>query len=75
MFKTILLFLLTTIFLTMALPQSNKKAFINGKIYTVNEKQPYAESVIIEKNKIVFVGSDEQAEKLIDKSTQIIDLD
>lgn len=75
MFKTICLFLLTTIFLTMALPQSNKKAFINGKIYTVNEKQPYAESVIIEKNKIIFAGSAEQAEKLIDKSTQIIDLD
>ncbi len=26
--------------------QPMKKAFINGKIYTVNEKQPYAEMVV-----------------------------
>lgn len=55
-------------------PQSNKKAFINGKIYTVNNKQPLAEAVLIEGNKIIFVGSNEEAEKLIEESAEVIDL-
>jgi hypothetical protein len=52
-----------------------KKAFINGKIYTVNEKQPYAEAVIVEGNKIKFVGSTNEAKKLIDAETEVIDLE
>jgi len=58
---------------TMA--QTNSKAFINGKIYTVNEKQPYAEAVIVEKNKIKFVGSISEARKFIDSQTEVIDLE
>ena len=52
-----------------------KTAFINGKIYTVNEKQPHVEAVVTENNKIIFVGSNEDAKKLIDVSTKVIDLD
>ena len=52
-----------------------KKAFINGKIYTVNKKQPYAESVIVEGNKIKFIGSNKEANRLIDVSTTVIDLE
>jgi len=51
-----------------------KTAFINGKIYTVNEKQPLAEAVIIQGNKIIFVGSNKEAQTLIDKNTEVIDL-
>lgn len=54
--------------------QQMKTAFINGKIYTVNDKQPLAESVIIENNKIVFVGSNQDAKKIIDDQTRVIDL-
>ncbi len=54
--------------------QQTKKAFTNGKIYTVNEKQPLAEAVVIEGNKIIFVGSGNEAEKYIDAQTEIIDL-
>jgi predicted amidohydrolase YtcJ len=36
---------------------------INGNIYTVNEKQPHAEAVAVKKDRIVFVGSNEQARK------------
>jgi len=52
----------------------NKKAFINGKVYTVNKKQPFAQAVITENNKIIFVGTNENAKKLIDSSIEIIDL-
>lgn len=54
--------------------QQMKTAFINGKIYTVNEQQPLAESVIVVGNKINFVGSDIEAKKLIDESTKVVDL-
>jgi predicted amidohydrolase YtcJ len=51
-----------------------KTAFINGKIYTVNRQQTIAEAVVIEDNKIIFVGSNLEAEKIIDASTKVIDL-
>ena len=54
--------------------QTMKTAFTNGKIFTVNEKQPYAECVIVEGNKIIFVGSNKESKKLIDADTKIIDL-
>lgn len=55
--------------------QSMTKGFINGKIYTVNDKQPYAEAVIVEGNKIKFVGTTKDARKFIDASTYVIDLE
>jgi predicted amidohydrolase YtcJ len=55
--------------------QTMSKAFINGKIYTVNENQPNAEAVIVEGNKIKFVGSTQEARKQIDVSTEVIDLE
>jgi len=54
--------------------QQMKTAFINGKIYTVNDKLPIAEAVLIEANKIVFVGSNNDMLKLIDAATNVIDL-
>ncbi len=54
--------------------QQMKKAFINGKIYTVNEKQPYAQAVVIEGDKIIYVGSEKGADKFINAGTDVIDL-
>ncbi len=73
LFKTFLVVLLT-IFYNSNYGQSNMKAFINGKIYTVNDKQPMAEAVVTEGNKILFVGSNEEAKKLVTNSTEVIDL-
>ncbi len=55
--------------------QENKKAFINGKIYTVNDKQPYAEAVVVQYGKIIFVGNNADAKKIIDDRTDVIDLE
>ncbi|MEP0860218.1 MAG: amidohydrolase [Ignavibacterium sp.] len=69
------LFFLLIIFSSIILQaQEMKKAFINGKIYTVNDNQPLAEAVVVEGNKIIFVGSSSDAKKLIDNSTEVIDL-
>jgi len=54
--------------------QSFRKAFINGKIYTLSESWPYAESVIIEGNKIIYYGSDSSALEFITSDTEVIDL-
>lgn len=48
--------------------------FKNGKVVTVNENDDFAEAVAIKGNKIVFVGSNEEIEKIIDEKTKVIDL-
>jgi predicted amidohydrolase YtcJ len=68
------LFLLLFVFSAQALlALGAKKAFINGKIYTVNKNHPYAELVISEGNKILFVGSRQEGEKYLE-DCEIIDL-
>lgn len=72
--KTILSFLLAVLFITSLSAQNMKTAFINGNVYTVNEKQPMAQAVVIEGNKIIFVGSTEDSKKFIDPDTKVTDL-
>ncbi len=50
------------------------QVFNNGKIYTVNANQPWAEAVAIKGNEIVFVGSNEEVEAYIGESTVQNDL-
>lgn len=72
--KNILIVFLSILFITSLSAQNMKTAFINGKVYTVNENQPTAQAVVVEQNKIIFVGSNEDAKKFIDPSTNVIDL-
>lgn len=48
--------------------------FVNGNIYTVNEAQPHAEALALRGDKIVFVGSNEEAKKQAGAKTRTIDL-
>src|SRR5262249_48670027 len=48
--------------------------FINGNVYTVNEKQPHAEAIAVKGDRIVFVGSNADAQKLRSDKTRLIDL-
>ncbi len=52
----------------------NKKAFINGIIFTANDNQPYAEAVITEGKNILFTGGNKEAKALIDEYTEVFDL-
>ena len=47
--------------------------FIGGKVYTVDEEQPWAEAVAVNGNKIVFVGSGTDVKKHIGNKTKVID--
>lgn len=50
------------------------KAFINGKVLTVNDNDEIAEAVGVIENKIVFVGSDSELDKYITEDTEVVDL-
>lgn len=51
-----------------------KKAFINGKIFTADDKNKWVEAIITNGNRISFTGTNETAKELIDSETQVIDL-
>jgi predicted amidohydrolase YtcJ len=46
---------------------------VHAKIYTADEKKPWAQSLAIRKGKIVGVGSDEQMERMRGIGTKMID--
>ncbi|MGZ5025210.1 MAG: amidohydrolase, partial [Chthoniobacterales bacterium] len=48
--------------------------FVNGNIYTGNEKQPRAEAIAVSADRISFVGSNDEARKLASNATRIVDL-
>ena len=47
---------------------------INGKIYTMNERQPWAEAVAIKGTDIVYVGDNKGAKAFIGNKTTVGDL-
>jgi predicted amidohydrolase YtcJ len=48
--------------------------FINGNIYTANEKQPQAQAIAVKADRIVFVGSNSEVKKFQDAQTRVVDL-
>jgi predicted amidohydrolase YtcJ len=50
------------------------RVFLNGKIYTVNPSQPWAEALAVGGNKILRVGSSAEIKALASEGTETIDL-
>ncbi|MDQ3200278.1 MAG: amidohydrolase family protein [Verrucomicrobiota bacterium] len=48
--------------------------FVSGNVYTVNDAQPQAEAIAIKADRIVFVGSSDEAKKYAGTKTRTIDL-
>ena len=46
----------------------------NGNIYTVNDRQAHAEAVAVKGDRIIFVGSNQDAQKNVGKNTRVVDL-
>lgn len=69
----------TTIFLIIAFSgnvcsqQKVDKIILNGKIITLNDKQPSAEAIAIAGNRIIELGSNQRIKKYIRKNVQVID--
>jgi len=55
-------------------PASADVVFINGNVYTANEKQPRAEAVAAKGDRIIFVGSNAAAKNYESPTTRIVDL-
>jgi len=45
----------------------------NGRVYTVNKIQPWAEAVGVQGDHVAFVGSDQDAASLVGPNTRVID--
>src|SRR5688572_25964968 len=73
---------ITSIFLIVLLlvltpvqqPTAADIVFKNGNVYTVDTKQPRAQAIAVAKDRIVFVGSNADAEKLVGPKTRVVDL-
>jgi predicted amidohydrolase YtcJ len=58
-------------------PQAQTAAdvvFKNGNVYTVDSNRPKVEAIAVKADRIVFVGSNSNAQKYVGKSTRVIDL-
>jgi predicted amidohydrolase YtcJ len=55
-------------------PEAADLVFINGNIYTVNEKQPGAEAVAVKGVRIIFVGSNAGVKNYEGANTRVVDL-
>ena len=55
-------------------PASADLVFINGNVYTVDEKRPHAEAIAVKGDRIVYVGSNSDAKKFQDTNTRVVDL-
>jgi predicted amidohydrolase YtcJ len=72
--------LVTTLITFMSTPLAGQAAepagfvLTNGKVYTVNKKQPWAEAVVVEGKKIVYVGDNLGAVKFKGEGWEELDL-
>ncbi|HEX8491144.1 MAG TPA: amidohydrolase, partial [Chthoniobacterales bacterium] len=61
-------------FPSAATAETAQTVFINGNIYTMNERQPRAEAIAVQNARIVFVGSNAEAKKYQTAETKTVDL-
>ncbi len=72
------LFIALVAFATLGLPaqaqQTADTVFVNGKFYTVEASQPWAEAVAVKDGRFISVGSNSQIETLKGPGTRVVDL-
>ena len=73
----VILFVASLLLLTLVVPAPQSSAdivFKNGNIYTANDKSPKAQAIAVKDDKIVFVGTNEAAQKFVSTNTRVVDL-
>ena len=58
----------------LAQAAATETAYVNGRIYTQDEDRPWAESLVTKGDRIVFVGSDEEALEHAAEDARLVDL-
>ena len=75
--KLFLLLVSVLLFVLIPAPQTDQSAdivFRNGNVYTANDKAPRAQAIAVKGDRIVFVGSNEAAQKFVGANTRVVDL-
>ncbi|MGR6872983.1 amidohydrolase [Pseudomonas sp. HK3] len=52
----------------------SRQLWMNGEIYTVNDKQPWADAMVIEDGYLVYVGTEADAKKWVNANTKVHNL-
>lgn len=52
----------------------SRQLWMNGAIYTVNDKQPWADAMVIEDGYLVYVGNEAEAKEWVNANTKIHNL-
>ena len=60
---------------TMRKGEGTNMIFMNGKIYTMDDDNPRAEAIVVDDDKIVFVGDNKSAKEFQDTNSQVIHLE
>jgi len=71
----ILFLVITLLSCNSQLSETADTVYTNGRIYTVNDSQPWAEAVALKDGKFLKVGSNEEVNSLQDEKTVVIDLE
>lgn len=50
-------------------------AYVNGKIYTVNSKQPWAGAILVQTGVITAIGTDDDVRQRMSKDAHLVDLE
>jgi predicted amidohydrolase YtcJ len=61
-------------FTALAYAEPADIVYTNGRIYTVNEIQPWAEAVAIKEGKFIAVGKSNELKAMVGKNTKVVDL-
>jgi predicted amidohydrolase YtcJ len=75
--KTLLLLLFLAVFLLLTgsiIQGTADLIFVNGNVYTANDRDPHADAIAVKGDRIVFVGSTAAARSFGGKNSRIIDL-
>jgi predicted amidohydrolase YtcJ len=74
-----LLLLIASVLLLTLIPapqrvQTADVVFKNGNVYTANDRAPRAEAIAVKGDRIVFVGTNADAQKFVGANTRVVDL-
>jgi predicted amidohydrolase YtcJ len=76
----VILLVASLLLLTLVIPAPQRTqsvadiVFKNGNVYTANDKSAKAQAIAVKGDKIVFVGTNEAAQKFISTNTRVVDL-
>jgi len=69
-----LLIAVGSIALSFQVAHAQDRVLVNGKIFTANPRQPYAEAVSIRDGRIVAVGGRQEVSASVGSDAQVVDL-